>query len=546
MRSIHGEQINNYRVVETLGTGSFGIVYRAVHLHQPNLSVAIRVLPTRLAQNSTFIATLTEIHEKRRRLSTQNVVGIRDLVPHGDLQLLIKDFIEGETLRVCRERGARHWTEGIPEMGQQLLLGAVEGHSQGLIHGNLNDTNVFMAASDVIDIRIDGMGLLQAAWTSNIFDVETDLTTLAPELLDKKSLSPRVDIYSIGLVLWSMLAGRKGCDHTTVDEILKWHQGPPLPDVRSLDENIPAPLAQCIAQFSTRTPRARPQDATQALRIWQKKVMQLCPDPPVLFESTNPSIPNIMDDLTETAGLRGSDDLLPPDDPTQEADSISLEPEPTEVTAATESIEVTEAIAVIDTPSPSTQKAQKTKHVGRPRLPWEAKGTGLRKQLWRPIVAASALGLVFLGVAGGFYKTGQHEEVVQKQAQTTNDKRPKRDGATIYGIYCQSCHGDDGLGRKGIYPPLAGSDWVLGDPNMNIALVLHGLQGPIRVNGKKYNRSMGPYRDALNNWEVAGVVSYIRSSWGNKASKVSSKDVHRVRRSGTPNQLLTKESFVVE
>ena len=100
------------------------------------------------------------------------------------------------------------------------------------------------------------------------------------------------------------------------------------------------------------------------------------------------------------------------------------------------------------------------------------------------------------------------------------------------------------MGLKSIYPPLAKSDWVNGDPNKLIAVTLHGLTGPIRVNGVSHNRSMGPFRDALNNAEVAEVLNHIRTSWGNNGQSISPKDVHRIRRQGIPSSLLTKDSFI--
>lgn len=84
----------------------------------------------------------------------------------------------------------------------------------------------------------------------------------------------------------------------------------------------------------------------------------------------------------------------------------------------------------------------------------------------------------------------------------------------------------------GVYPPLAGSSWVTGPAARPIAVVLHGVQGPITVKGATYNSAMMPYGTGvpMSDAEVAAVVSYIRSSWGNTAAAVTEAEVARVRK----------------
>lgn len=97
---------------------------------------------------------------------------------------------------------------------------------------------------------------------------------------------------------------------------------------------------------------------------------------------------------------------------------------------------------------------------------------------------------------------------------------------------CAVCHTPSGEGMPGVYPPLAGSSWVTGPAVRPIAVVLHGLQGPITVKGATYSNAMMPYGTGvpMSDAEVAAVVSYIRSSWGNTAGAVTEGEVARVRK----------------
>ncbi|MDZ7629836.1 MAG: cytochrome c [Gemmatimonadaceae bacterium] len=102
-------------------------------------------------------------------------------------------------------------------------------------------------------------------------------------------------------------------------------------------------------------------------------------------------------------------------------------------------------------------------------------------------------------------------------------------GAEKYAQVCAVCHQATGLGVEGNFPPLAGSDWVTGKSEVPIAIVLHGLQGEIEVLGKKYNNAMAPWGEALNDAEIAAVLTYARSQWGNTAAAVTADEVKAAR-----------------
>jgi mono/diheme cytochrome c family protein len=103
------------------------------------------------------------------------------------------------------------------------------------------------------------------------------------------------------------------------------------------------------------------------------------------------------------------------------------------------------------------------------------------------------------------------------------------DGKAVYTKNCSSCHQANGQGLSTTFPPLAKNSLVTGDPKKVIGVVLHGLNGKITVNGKTYNGNMPAWKGQLSNAEIAAVITYIRSAWGNKASKVTEQDVAAVK-----------------
>ena len=103
-------------------------------------------------------------------------------------------------------------------------------------------------------------------------------------------------------------------------------------------------------------------------------------------------------------------------------------------------------------------------------------------------------------------------------------------GGILYDTYCAICHQRNGKGDNNRYPPLAGSDWVTGDEQRLINIVLNGLQGEINVNGKSYNGLM-PQNSHLDDVAVASILTYIRMNFGNDAPEVSALTVKKIRES---------------
>jgi len=107
---------------------------------------------------------------------------------------------------------------------------------------------------------------------------------------------------------------------------------------------------------------------------------------------------------------------------------------------------------------------------------------------------------------------------------------PAQDGGQLYATYCSACHGADGKGVAAANsPPLSGSPWVAGPPERAVKVVLHGLEGPVEILGKSYNLSMPPQGSVLPDDVVAAILTYVRSSFGNKDTAVTTELVKTIR-----------------
>lgn len=98
-------------------------------------------------------------------------------------------------------------------------------------------------------------------------------------------------------------------------------------------------------------------------------------------------------------------------------------------------------------------------------------------------------------------------------------------GASVFTANCSSCHQANGQGQPGVFPPLADNPTVTGPADKVIGIVKNGLSGKIEVKGKTYNGQMPAWKSTLSNADIAHVITYIRSSWGNHAPGVTEAQV---------------------
>jgi mono/diheme cytochrome c family protein len=143
----------------------------------------------------------------------------------------------------------------------------------------------------------------------------------------------------------------------------------------------------------------------------------------------------------------------------------------------------------------------------------------------------------YLNHYAGEYKSTVFDETASPASATAAVAQvdPMVLGKRQYDLVCMACHQATGLGIEGVYPPLAGSDWVTGSPDRVIRILLHGLKGPITVNGKQYGVAAMPAFGKVTgggyNWNddrVAAVLTYIRQSWGNSAEPITPDQVAAV------------------
>lgn len=131
------------------------------------------------------------------------------------------------------------------------------------------------------------------------------------------------------------------------------------------------------------------------------------------------------------------------------------------------------------------------------------------------------------------YGDGRTTDELSGKAVASGGAAGAASGKELYAARCAACHQAEGQGLPGVFPPLAGSEWVNGKEQTLAAIVLNGVVGPLTVKGSTYNGAMPNFAEQLNDDEIAAVLTFLRTQLGNQAAPVSANLVKTVREQTT-------------
>jgi serine/threonine-protein kinase len=254
------QQIPGYQLLEKLGQGSMGTVFKARQLSMDRL-VAIKVLLPRLAGNQEYLKRFTREAHLAARLSSNNVVQAIDVGSAGPLHYFIMEYVEGTTIKQDLETGKIYKENEAVEIVLQVAQALEHAHRRGLIHRDIKPANIILTADGIA--KLADLGLARQTTDRATARAEKGLTLGTPfyispeQIRSREDIDSRADIYSLGATLYHMVTGQPPFPYKTVDEVLNAHLEEELRPPDHLNTQLSAGLGEVVELMMARDRRHR-------------------------------------------------------------------------------------------------------------------------------------------------------------------------------------------------------------------------------------------------------------------------------------------------
>ncbi len=250
-----------YRIVALLGRGGMGEVYRAEDLKLTQV-VAIKFLPIAFSQDASVLTRFHSEVRVARQISHPNVCRVFDIGDADGVPFLTMEYVDGEDLSSLVRRIGRLPQDKGAEISRQICAGLAAAHDRGIVHRDLKPSNLMLDGAG--KIRITDFGL--AGIAANIQGAEVRAGTpayMAPEQLNGKEVTIKSDIYSLGLVMYEILTGKRAFDANTMPELIKARETGTLTNPSTLVKDLDPLVERVILRCLEKEPAKRPNSALQ-------------------------------------------------------------------------------------------------------------------------------------------------------------------------------------------------------------------------------------------------------------------------------------------
>jgi eukaryotic-like serine/threonine-protein kinase len=243
------QQIPGYQLLEKLGQGSMGMVYKARQLSMDRL-VAIKVLHPRLAASSTYLERFTQEAHIAARLSHNNVVQAIDVGSIGSLNYFIMEYVQGTTIKNQLETGKIFEEQEALEIVRQIAQALEHAHRRQLVHRDIKPANIILTAEGTA--KLADLGLAREMADQQRAESEKGLVLgtpyyIAPEQIQgNEEIDIRADIYALGATLYHMVTGQPPFPGTNVDKVLRAHLKSELVPPDHLNTKLSAGIGEVV------------------------------------------------------------------------------------------------------------------------------------------------------------------------------------------------------------------------------------------------------------------------------------------------------------
>lgn len=291
MESLIGKTVDSYKILEVIGRGGMGVVFKALDTNLEKI-VALKMIDPFLARDEGFVRRFKTEAKALARLENPNIVRVYALRETESGFFMVMEYVEHKTLSICLQENGPLPLNQTVSVTKQLLSAVGHAHSVGVIHRDIKPSNILLCADGRIKVSDFGLAKVvqQKGPASTVTQTRAGtLYYMSPEQVKGlKNVDKRSDLYSLGMTVYEMLAGRVPFEKTDSDfTIQKKIVDGEIPSPVKFDANIPKKLAKIVLKSIDKEPDKRYQEADEMLKDLNEYEAELSPR----IKSSKPVVP---------------------------------------------------------------------------------------------------------------------------------------------------------------------------------------------------------------------------------------------------------------
>ncbi|MDX1991035.1 MAG: protein kinase [bacterium] len=247
-----------YQVYESLGAGGMGVVYRAID-RQTGHPVAVKLLkPQAVSTAPEVLERFAREADALRQLNHPNIVKVLETIQENDLHYIIMEFVSGGSLHETIQREGKLSIKRVLEIGLDLADALSRAHRLKITHRDLKPANILIAADG--SVRLTDFGVARIGTKERVTEIGTIVGTpdyMSPEALQGDEVDPRTDLWSLGVILYEMLAGHRPFRSENLSSVIISVLTHPTPDLEALRPDAPVALVDLIYRMLVKDREAR-------------------------------------------------------------------------------------------------------------------------------------------------------------------------------------------------------------------------------------------------------------------------------------------------
>lgn len=289
----HGLTVGKYVILDRIGSGSMGRVYKAQHQLMGRV-VALKIIAPEIVTNQRVVARFQREMRMVGRLDHPNVVRAYDADQVGNILYIVMEYVSGQSLGQKFKATGTLSPVDVVNYAAQAALGLAHAHDQGIVHRDIKPSNLLINDDQTVKVLDLGLGVLMEADEQASFATADGIAVgtidyMSPEQALGREVDGRSDLYSLGCSIYHLISGRLPFPGTTpVDRLGKRISGRPVP-ITDLRPDLPPPLVQVLDRLLANKPQDRYQTAAEAAEALQGLIRKkTAPQPRVFREPVAP------------------------------------------------------------------------------------------------------------------------------------------------------------------------------------------------------------------------------------------------------------------